>query len=167
MIQVPSPDFQNYLQSVCDQYKRWWNFYTLTDVLGQKPAENEELTSPFDFGQIVKILPTRKSEEKQEQEKNEQIPVLEGIRKYAPQHVLLIGKPGSGKSTALARLLLEETKQASSHLSSTLNQNQVKIPILVELRYYSTSVLDLIRDWFKRHRLLLVATRNHNHSNPQ
>ena len=158
MTQAPSPDFQDYLQSVCAKYKRWWNLYTLTDALGEQQPENEEFTSPFDFGQTVQTLSTKQSEEEQEQEKIERMPVLEGIRKYAPQHVLLIGKPGSGKSTALARLLLEEAEKARSHLSSALNQDQVKIPVLVELRCYRTSVLDLIRDWFKGHRLFLSCS---------
>ncbi|NER30843.1 MAG: TIR domain-containing protein, partial [Symploca sp. SIO1C4] len=55
--------------------------------------------------------------------------------------------PGSGKSTALVRLLLEEAEQGK--LS--------KIPVLVELRYYQTSVLDLIRDFCQRHRLWLES----------
>ncbi len=151
MTQASNLDFQNYLQSVCNEYKRWWKHYTVTDALGQTPSEDEELTSPFNFGQIVETIPSQKSEEK-----TERMPVLEGIRKYASQQVLLIGKPGSGKSTALAKLLLEDAEQASSNLSFTLKQDQVKIPVLVELRYYETNVLDLIRDWFKRHELLLI-----------
>ncbi len=55
--------------------------------------------------------------------------MLEGIRKYANNHVLLVGKPGSGKSTALARLLLEDAQAASS-------RNHTTIPVLVELRYW-------------------------------
>ena len=95
MTQASNLDFQNYLQSVCNEYKRWWKHYTVTDALGQTPSEDEELTSPFNFGQIVETIPSQKSEEK-----TERMPVLEGIRKYASQQVLLIGKPGSGKSTA-------------------------------------------------------------------
>ncbi|RAM53493.1 MAG: hypothetical protein C6Y22_00340 [Hapalosiphonaceae cyanobacterium JJU2] len=33
------------------------------------------------------------------QEKTERFPVLEDNRKYAANHFLLVGKPGSGKST--------------------------------------------------------------------
>ena len=46
-----------------------------------------------------------------EQKKVERFPVLEGLRRMAlgheRQHVLLAGRPGSGKSTTLQRLLLE------------------------------------------------------------
>ncbi|MEM8640569.1 MAG: HEAT repeat domain-containing protein [Cyanobacteria bacterium P01_G01_bin.54] len=42
-----------------------------------------------------------------EPKKIETYNVLEGILKYAEEHVLLVGKPGSGKTTALERLLAE------------------------------------------------------------
>ncbi len=49
-------------------------------------------------------------QEGQASEKVEQLPVLEGLRKYQDNHVLLVGRPGSGKSTALQRLLWEEAQ---------------------------------------------------------
>ena len=61
-------------------------------------------------------------------EKTERLPVLAELRKYALEqleHVLLVGRPGSGKSTALARLLLEEAEQA-------IEDQQAKIPVLLE-----------------------------------
>ena len=64
-------------------------------------------------------------------EKTERLPVLEGLRKYAGEHVLLVGRPGSGKSTALIRLLLEMANHA-------LEGKTGQIPILVELRYWQT-----------------------------
>lgn len=45
--------------------------------------------------------------------------------------MLLLGRPGSGKSTALAWLLLQEAENA-------LEEQQTKIPVLVELRYLSS-----------------------------
>ncbi len=78
MTQAQGPDFQNYLQSVCTKYKRWWNLYTLTDTLGKQQPENEELNSPFDFGQTVQTLSTKQPQEKQSPEKTERMPVLAG-----------------------------------------------------------------------------------------
>ena len=59
---------------------------------------------------MVQTVQPRQADGVPSQEKNERLPVLEGIRKYAGNHVLLIGRPGSGKSTALVRLLLKEVK---------------------------------------------------------
>jgi len=75
--------------------------------------------------------------------------VLEGIRKYAAEHVLLVGRPGSGKSTALVRLLLDEAQKA-------LVDPQATIPVLVELRYLpseanQTSVIDRIQAFIHKH----------------
>ena len=62
-------------------------------------------------------------------EKIERFPVLVGIRRYAPEQVVLVGRPRSGKSTALARLLLQEAQLAQ-------RDSQAQIPVLVLLRRY-------------------------------
>lgn len=82
-------------------------------------------------------------------EKRECLPVLEAIRSYAPEHVLLIGRPGSGKSTALLQLLVEEARQA-------LTDPSAKIVVLVELRYLDIdrpSVLERIGAFLRSHDL--------------
>ncbi|MDJ0734455.1 MAG: HEAT repeat domain-containing protein [Nostocaceae cyanobacterium] len=142
--------FQDYLESISDKYKCWWNLYTLTDVEGKKRQE-KQLSSPFDFGLIVETLQSKQAEEKQSQEKTERLPVLEGIRKYARNHVLLVGKPGSGKSTALARLLLEEAQAKLEKNSLGTSVNDTTIPILVELRYWQTSVFERIQAFLQQH----------------
>jgi putative NADH-flavin reductase len=63
----------------------------------------------FDFDLMVQTIQPAKEEPGEAQQKTERC-VLEGLRKYAPKHVLLVGRPGSGKSTALVRLLLEEAE---------------------------------------------------------
>ncbi|WP_339458593.1 HEAT repeat domain-containing protein [Nodularia spumigena] len=157
--------------------------------MGQQRVEQNKSPRLLDF--TVVVLPT-KEERSEAQEKTERLDVLAGLRKYAQEHVLLVGRPGSGKSTALVRLLLEEAEKARSPLNPPLERGEAKsskslllsradkisgesfshnkaksseppflrgageiIPVLVELRYYETSVLDLIRDFLKRHRLLL------------
>jgi HEAT repeat protein/DNA polymerase III delta prime subunit len=142
-----SADFQNYLQSVCDTYQHWWTLYTITDVEGSQTAQRRQMSSLFDFGLMVQTVPTQQ-ERGETEEKTERLPVQEGILKYAAHHVLLVGKPGSGKSTALARLLLEEAQPTRQDA-----HKQQKIPVLVELRQYKTSVLDLIRQFLERHQL--------------
>ena len=172
-------NFNAYLQSICDTYAQWWNCYTITDVVGKQ--WDEKGRSPFfDFGLMVEKV------KQQQEEKTERLTVIEGLRKYAQSHVLLIGRPGSGKSTALLRVLLESAQnhleinfQANSEsrlkttefstnsqfqLTSAMRQGidsladsgeNEQIPILVELRFYKTSIIDLIRDFLKRHQLKL------------
>ncbi|MGD2181803.1 HEAT repeat domain-containing protein [Lusitaniella coriacea] len=149
---MTQPDFSIYLQSICenDKYRCWWSLYTVTDVEGK--IRDESQFSPFDFGLMVKrVVPQEKEEQneaflgKAPKEKTERLPVLEGIGKYAKNHVLLVGRPGSGKSTALVRLLLEESLQTGKG----------QIPILVELRQYQTSVLDLVGNVLRRNGLPL------------
>jgi 3',5'-cyclic AMP phosphodiesterase CpdA len=169
-----------YLESICHKYAQWWQVYTLTDVEGRQRVETER--SPLLLGLMVQTVQPEKEEVSQKQEKTERLGVLEGLRKYAKDHVLLVGHPGSGKSTALARLLLEEAQahleinfqadsesrlktaqspaispfQRASAMSQGINSlADSRIPVLVELRYYQTSVLDLIRSFFKQHGLLL------------
>ncbi|NET06988.1 MAG: TIR domain-containing protein [Symploca sp. SIO2B6] len=140
-------DWSRYLESICQKYAQWWQVYTITDVVGKQQAQSNPAPLLFDFGLMVQRVERDKPEADRGEQKIERLGVLEGLRKYAPEHVLLVGRPGSGKSTALLRLLLEEAEQGK--LS--------KIPVLVELRYYQTSVLDLIRDFCQRHRLWLES----------
>ncbi len=139
-------DWNPYLKSISDKYAPWWTAYTLTDV---EDRQGVKVDPPLLDLMMVETIQPAKEEASQKQEKTERLVVLEGLRKYAKDHVLLVGRPGSGKSTALARLLLEEAGKCRG------SDEQQKVPVLVELRYYQTSVLDLIRSFFRLHRLLL------------
>jgi len=142
--------FDGYLRSIINTHQKWQEWYTPTDTTERdRPAF-------FDFGLMVQTVEPTKADRQREsdldREKNEKIerlPVLEGIYKYAAEHVLLVGRPGSGKSTALARLLLQEAEKA-------LSDRQAKIPVLVELRYLSSeangsSVCDRIVAFMHKH----------------
>ncbi len=144
-----------YLESICDKYAQWWQIYTLTDVESRQHCE-VEAPPLLDF-MVETVLPD-KGEPSPKPEKIERLGVLEGLRKYAKESVLLVGRPGSGKSTALARLLLESAQKCREVLeqeSVGAESRQAKIPVLVELRYYKTSLLGLIRSFFKQHGVLL------------
>jgi HEAT repeat protein len=148
-------DWSGYLKSIDEQYARWWTVYTFTDVIGRR-QDSDEVIPLLDLGLTVQTIVREPDEQEREQqrerpEKVEQLGVLEGLQKYASAHVLLIGRPGSGKSTALVRLLLEEAAAAERGESG-------KIPVLVELRYYQSSVLDLIRNFLISHHQLLTLT---------
>ncbi|MEA5477709.1 HEAT repeat domain-containing protein [Pseudanabaena galeata UHCC 0370] len=149
--------FDGYLESVKSAYQQWWRLYTLTDATGRE-SQRVESDRPafFDFGLMVQTVEPPKAEQEREseqdrekKEKIERLPVLEGICKYAAEHVLLVGRPGSGKSTALARLLLQEAENA-------IEDKQAKIPVLVELRYLpseanESSVCDRILAFIGKH----------------
>ena len=100
-----------YLESICETYAQWWQVYTITDVVGEKQHEKPQTPLLFDFGLMVETVKANQAEREEREEKKELLSVLEGLRKYAADHVLLSGKPGSGKSTALVRLLLEESEK--------------------------------------------------------
>ncbi|NET84968.1 MAG: hypothetical protein F6J94_24545 [Moorea sp. SIO1F2] len=139
-----------YLASIRNSYAQWWQVYTLTDVEGRKPKQQQRTPMLFNglMVQTIKSEQPQRDENREEYENPEEIerlPVLDGLRKYAADHVLLVGRPGSGKSTTLVRLLGDEGIQG-------------KIPVLVELRYYQTSVLELVRNFLKRHGVLLNST---------
>ena len=132
------PDFSSYLESVRRHYEQWWSLYTLTDAEGRDRVKAEM----FDFGLMVQtIAPKAQQMDDDRLDSKEQIErftVLDGLRKYAGEHVLLVGRPGSGKSTALARLLLEEAEKGD------------RIPVLVELRYWNEQgVLGLIQGFLR------------------
>ncbi|BAZ68082.1 hypothetical protein NIES4106_28410 [Fischerella sp. NIES-4106] len=175
-------NWTGYLQSLCgdDKYVHWQQHYTVTDVVGRQLVDQK--APPWLFDLMVQTVQSAKEEPREGREKTERLGVLDGLRKYAPEHVLLVGRPGSGKSTALIRLLLEEAQTrleinfhansktrlktteypVSSSLKRTSAMSQginsladLRIPVLVELRYYQTSVVDLIRSFLKQHGLLL------------
>ncbi|CAO5041626.1 Putative phycocyanin operon protein Z [Microcystis aeruginosa] len=151
-------DWTPYLKSISDseKYAQWETFYTLTDVEGKtRPAKTAPLLRDL-WVQTIEKEPQNRQERPERPEKNERFTVLDGLRKYAANHVLLKGRPGSGKSTALARLLLEESVVAQSLRLNQQNQAKIiQIPILIELRLYETSILDLILQFLKRHKLII------------
>ncbi|WP_287675107.1 HEAT repeat domain-containing protein [Microcystis sp. M038S2] len=146
-------DWTSYLESISEKYAQWETFYTLTDVEGKtRPAKTAPLLRDL-WVQTIEKERENPQERAERPEKTERFTVLEGLRKYKANHVLLKGRPGSGKSTALARLLLEEAQSLRPN-----QQNQAKIiqiPILIELRLYETSILDLILQFLKRHKLII------------
>ncbi|WP_375329448.1 HEAT repeat domain-containing protein [Microcystis sp. BLCC-F210] len=151
-------DWTPYLKSISEKYAQWETFYTLTDVEGKtRPSKTAPLLKDL-WVQTIEKEPENPQERPERPEKTEIFTVLDGLRKYAANHVhvLLKGRPGSGKSTALARLLLEESVGAQSLHPNQQNQAKIiQIPILIELRLYETSILDLILQFLKRHKLII------------
>ncbi|MEQ8536705.1 MAG: HEAT repeat domain-containing protein [Coleofasciculus sp. D1-CHI-01] len=151
MVQDYSIEFTDYLRSICDVYEQWWTLDKLTETIYKPQDASGNLRSPFQFKLRVQQV---KPPPQEGDETPETLPILTGLRQYAASHVLLVGQPGSGKSTALVQFLLEQAKQALSN-----PQNQ--IPVLVQLRRFKTSethhsgVLYLIQYFLETHELLL------------
>ena len=106
-------NWSRYLQSLCNTYALWWQVYTITDVVGRKRVEAEPSPLLFDFGLMVQTVERDREERGKGEEKVARLTVLEGLRKYASEHVLLVGRPGSGKATAFLRLVLEDSQMAN------------------------------------------------------
>jgi HEAT repeat protein len=131
------PEFQTYLENITQMYRHWSNLYTSTVTECQV----------FDMGLMVQTKRPKQLEltAVDNKEQDEYLPVLDGIRKYTKDHVLLIGKPGSGKSTALQRLLWEDVQ-------AIIHGEKRKIPVLVELRNWDTSIETLIYKFLRRYK---------------
>ena len=147
-------DFQPYLQSILNDetYQDLQDCYTPTTVEDRKQPSQPKLSRRLKLrAETVQAEKTQKDPDARGQlEQVEQWDVLAGLRQYATEHVLLIGKPGSGKSTSLEQLLWEEA-------NSALQNPAVPIPVLVKLRRCTSTIENLIQDFFTQHQLPLAT----------
>ncbi len=97
-----SINFQPYLDSICSRYTEWWKLDTLASTSdSQKPL--------FDFEQMAHLVISKhESNGVLSQEQPKSFLLVQGLWEYVGKgHVLLLGRPGAGKSTALARFLVD------------------------------------------------------------
>ncbi len=145
-------DFQDYLRTIVQHYAQQRHLYTLTDVL----LPLEARWSPTDQRSTVE-------EKKEGQDKKiEQFPVLAGLRRYAlgdeREHVLLAGRPGSGKSTALRQLLVELAADGLVPVLVQLKGDRT-VPELIKAEFRARKVRvtdEQIEDWLVADRLILL-----------
>jgi HEAT repeat protein len=138
---IAASEFQCYLQKICHRYGQWWAVDALTEMIAARQAT-------FSFEQMVQ------TEEKKSGEKPQivSLPILKGIQNYLEsEHILLVGSPGVGKSSALLRCLVSFAKEE-------LGKPEPRIPVLVPLKRYNvrfsssedpSGILTLIRDALK------------------
>jgi HEAT repeat protein/DNA polymerase III delta prime subunit len=111
---VDSSQIRAYLKGLSGRYEQWRRDNALTDTI-----VNQQAT--FTFNQFVQ------TEEGQPGE-----PLVEGIHHYLlnqSEHVLLVGSPGVGKSSALWHCLNTLAKEE-------LEASEPRIPVLVQLKAY-------------------------------
>ncbi|TBR58390.1 hypothetical protein B4U84_20945 [Westiellopsis prolifica IICB1] len=145
---IASNEFQHYLQSICSfcDYTKWWTHSALTDT-------EREQSDPFDFDlQVKELKPQQSRGTSSENPSNptSPLPVIEALHQYVAdtKHVLLVGRPGAGKTKTLIRYLLKQAKKA-------LTDESAKIPVLIELKTYKIStdnesgILHLIKQEFE------------------
>jgi HEAT repeat protein len=131
---VAAEKIRSYLTKICQHYEQWWTIDPLTEIIKSRQAT-------FSFSQTV-----------QTEEDGEKIPPLnlfQGIQNYIEsEHILLVGSPGVGKSTALLRCLVNFAK-------IELQNSKPRIPVLVQLKRYKdnfscpedpSGMLGLIKD---------------------
>jgi HEAT repeat protein len=135
-------DRSKYLQFVLTDPRYCGNnsFYTATDALLTLEAE------------VVKKEETQAEGEQRTQKQIERLPVVEMLHKYGlreeREHLLLAGKPGSGKSTTLRRLCVEMAEIA-------FGENLQPIPVFVQLKG-DKQIVKLIQAEFRRAKLKLT-----------
>lgn len=148
-----SMDWTPYLESIRrdSRYALSRECFTPLDVLDRQQETSSRAPFLLDL-RVRTVLETTPEAKERPEQKVERWDVLDGLRRHAAGHVLLVGRPGSGKSTALQRLLLEEAERA-------LNDADARIPVLLELRHYQTSTPDLIERALRTHGLFADAQR--------
>ena len=116
-------DCQFYLQEICHRYEQWRAENALTEAIADRQAT-------FSFEQMVQ------TEEKDAEGKPKKIlplPIFKAIENYIKsEHVLLVGSPGVGKSTALWRCLVQLAEREREKL-------EPRLPILVSMKKYKVS----------------------------
>jgi predicted NACHT family NTPase len=144
---MPDFDFQPYRDFVLLDGDKQRASYTPTDAL-----------LPLQVGMVAQREQTDSSQERTV----EQLPVLEGLRKYAlgdsREHVILAGRPGSGKSTALQQLRLALAAEGLVPVLVQLKGDR-SVPEMIqrEFRRAKQKVsLDQIDDWLLGDRLVLL-----------
>ncbi len=129
---IAPSEFERYLKSICScsDYKQWWAHGVLTDT-------EREQVEPFDFDLHVKEVKPQQDRGTSSESPSAPappLPVIQALHQYVAgtKHVLLVGRPGAGKTKTLIRYLLKLAKQA-------LDDPSAKIPILVQLKDYKVS----------------------------
>jgi HEAT repeat protein len=137
--------FQDYLDSVCEDYQNYWKHYAFIDEINEstwfefsldtqfisRKQEKNESQSGNDLQQSDKPQSNNDSQQNDKPPKTKRRPILQVIQELGNQSFLICGSSGSGKTTLLAKLFHEAALKARQGKSDL-------IPVLVELKSYET-----------------------------
>ena len=129
--------WEGYLAWICEKYGEILDRYVSTDVTKSADHVRDETTDRTQPEWETKLTLF---------EEGEIGSTLEALQKYAKGHVLLVGKPGLGKTITLHRFMIDQAHRAQ------LNKH-AEIPVLLEPRYHnsSRSMMELLKSFLNRH----------------
>jgi HEAT repeat protein len=123
---VDAGQIQAYLKGISRRYEQWRQDNALTDTIAHQQAT-------FTFNQFVQTEEKQPGDSLKKEIKT--YPLFEGICHYLlekEEHVLLVGSPGVGKSSALWHCLDALAKEE-------LEAHEPRIPVLIQLKVYRDS----------------------------
>lgn len=147
-------DCQSYLQEICHRYEQWWAENALTEAIAARQATfsfeqmvqtEEEILDEEPKENTLSIEPMAQKKEKPSGEKQKKIkeitlPIFKAIQNYIEsEHILLVGSPGVGKSTALLRCLVQLAERERE-------KPEPRIPVLISLKRYNSNRLSCPED---------------------
>jgi DNA polymerase III delta prime subunit len=154
-------DFTQYLECICrdSNYGDWKNLYTPITVanpftMGLQGVIGSIQNKNFRHLKLKENIVFQKQANIKEnlQEDNGFSSAIVALRKNAKSHVLLEGRPGSGKTTTFMRLIVEYAEIA-------LDNEGHQIPVLLKLRRCSTTIENMIQDIFCSYKLFISKSQ--------
>lgn len=126
-----APKIDSYIDAIIAKlFDRYSEKYIPTDVRDKNVLDDFDIeTDPCKITEAFKASYKKKIDKKAS--------VIESLTKYSKDHVLLVGKPGSGKTTALHKFLLLQAQKVK-------HDKGLPIPILLSLKYFRSSIIDLV-----------------------
>jgi len=119
------------------------NIYSTLEQIGIELIENPDFiiddTEEYEIGKFSFKEESQSDEKKENQTFNRKIDYISEIARTT-HHFVLIGDPGSGKTTALRRICYDIAKKILDSNDST-----IKTPVFIESKYYERSTNNFIK----------------------
>jgi HEAT repeat protein len=147
---VMSLEERKYLEAVKRKYQDWWeDSYAFMNEINDATWQELQLTVKTLKSNLNNEANLLSASDGDDKTTTTILPILDALRQVSSEQVLIVGKAGAGKSTILAKVLLNAAKEALQDPTSP-------IPVLIKLKDYQSpsDFLLLIRDAFERFEFL-------------